>query len=293
MDETVNMMDKKDFLVNRYLEVSERERAWGLYAISSGLAVSGTSKECPHLFKGVHVSPKGREYDCFNIVFVERGSMLYYSVVEEPGLQLVDAGSVILIPPNARHRYHANPDTGVREYWIKFDGYHARALVAKGVLPSTTAIFAKGEHSANLNSFESVQFLAEDEGDWAGQRKILPFLTNILSSLTPNLHASVPPIVEQARAYMTRNSGENLDFADFAKKHGMTPRNFRRVFKHALGQSPLQYFLSIKVNKAKALLESGRYSVKEVAFRLGFEDQYYFSRVFKKRTDVCPNKWAR
>jgi len=41
----------------------------------------------------------------------------------------------------------------------------------------------------------------------------------------------------------------------------------------------------------KSLLEQGDLSVKEVAYRLGFEDQYHFSRLFKKKTGIAPSQW--
>jgi AraC-like DNA-binding protein len=51
-----------------------------------------------------------------------------------------------------------------------------------------------------------------------------------------------------------------------------------------------QYFISIKIVKAKELLGRGL-AVKEVASRLGFKDEYYFSRLFKKKTGLSPSRW--
>ena len=56
--------------------------------------------------------------------------------------------------------------------------------------------------------------------------------------------------------------------------------------------TPYQYFIGIKMHKAKELLEGGDQAVKEVAFRLGFKDEYYFSRLFKSKTGVSPSQWS-
>jgi AraC-like DNA-binding protein len=63
------------------------------------------------------------------------------------------------------------------------------------------------------------------------------------------------------------------------------------VFKNYTGMTPYQYFIQLKIHRAKELLGLGRYSVKEIAFTLGFSDPYYFSRLFKKKTGIAPSEW--
>jgi len=55
--------------------------------------------------------------------------------------------------------------------------------------------------------------------------------------------------------------------------------------------TPYQYYIQIKIYKAESLLEQQDLSVKEVAYKIGFEDQYYFSRLFKNKTGVSPSEW--
>jgi AraC-like DNA-binding protein len=55
--------------------------------------------------------------------------------------------------------------------------------------------------------------------------------------------------------------------------------------------TPYQYYIQIKIYKAENLLEQQDLSVKEVAHKIGFEDQYYFSRLFKNKTGVSPSEW--
>ena len=55
------------------------------------------------------------------------------------------------------------------------------------------------------------------------------------------------------------------------------------------GQSPIHYFIDLKMQYAYNLLDTHRWSIKQVALNLGYEDAYYFSRAFKKIMGVSPS----
>jgi AraC-like DNA-binding protein len=76
-----------------------------------------------------------------------------------------------------------------------------------------------------------------------------------------------------------------------AKDLNLNYATFREDFKDYTGLSPYQYFLEMKINKAKEMLSDGVLSVKEVSYKLAFQSPYYFSRLFKKKTGVAPSQW--
>ena len=57
--------------------------------------------------------------------------------------------------------------------------------------------------------------------------------------------------------------------------------------------TPYQYYIQLKIHKAESLLEQENITVKEAAHRMGFDDQYYFSRLFKNKTGVSPSEWKK
>ncbi|MDC7240512.1 MAG: helix-turn-helix transcriptional regulator, partial [Spirochaetales bacterium] len=65
----------------------------------------------------------------------------------------------------------------------------------------------------------------------------------------------------------------------------------QNIFKEYTGMTPYQYYLNLKINKAKEWLDYGIYSVKEISYRLSFKDQCYFSRLFTKKTGISPSRW--
>ena len=58
-----------------------------------------------------------------------------------------------------------------------------------------------------------------------------------------------------------------------------------------MGQSPIDYLTEYRINEACKLLRAGNLSIAEVAVSVGFFDQFYFSRVFKRAKGVPPSKY--
>jgi AraC family transcriptional regulator len=64
----------------------------------------------------------------------------------------------------------------------------------------------------------------------------------------------------------------------------MSPYHFARLFKESTGLSPYQYVIEARVRKAKELLTTGKFTISEAAYHVGFVDQSHLTRHFKKTT---------
>ena len=74
---------------------------------------------------------------------------------------------------------------------------------------------------------------------------------------------------------------------------GVSTSHLNSVFKSYTAMTPYQYFISIKIRKAKELLEAGSPPDQGSGLSgLGFDDQYYFSRLFRKKTGIAPSRWS-
>ncbi len=80
---------------------------------------------------------------------------------------------------------------------------------------------------------------------------------------------------------------------ELAAKTRLSAPYFRRLFKQVTGYTPIQYQHRVKINRAKDLLLSGECNVSEAAFQLGFDNVYYFSRLFKRVAHVNPSEYLR
>ena len=88
----------------------------------------------------------------------------------------------------------------------------------------------------------------------------------------------------------------NCEFSigTYIKSAGYNIDYVRRGFKEDVGMTPREYLNDLRINCAKEFLEKvGCYSIGEIAARCGFDDRYYFSRVFKMAVGVSPKEFRK
>jgi AraC-like DNA-binding protein len=73
-----------------------------------------------------------------------------------------------------------------------------------------------------------------------------------------------------------------------AMKSELSTSHFSSVFHKTTGMPPMEYFIRLKLEKACAALSDLEMKIKDIASMLGYEDPYYFSRLFKKHLNMSP-----
>lgn len=96
------------------------------------------------------------------------------------------------------------------------------------------------------------------------------------------------PHVGKALSLMAAAIRDKVGIEAFAMKLGISEEHFIRTFHAELGMSPFQYYTRLKVEGASGLLADTRMSVGAIAEHFGFENQFHFSRVFRKCTGLSP-----
>ena len=91
--------------------------------------------------------------------------------------------------------------------------------------------------------------------------------------------------------YIQFNYSHDISIDDVAKSVGVSRSHLYRVFMLNVGKSPIDYLTEYRINEACKLLRAGNLSIAEVAISVGFFDQFYFSRVFKRAKGMPPSKY--
>ncbi|WP_183561003.1 AraC family transcriptional regulator [Mucilaginibacter sp. SP1R1] len=90
---------------------------------------------------------------------------------------------------------------------------------------------------------------------------------------------------------MRGNLSKKLTVEDMAVKHSLSVSHFSNIFRKATGMPPIDYFIHLKMQRACQLLNTNIDKIKSVATELGYEDPYYFSRIFKKHIGTSPEQY--
>lgn len=100
---------------------------------------------------------------------------------------------------------------------------------------------------------------------------------------------SAQEIATMVESYIKENYTKELSFDDVAQKFNFNSSYLSKIFTKYIGENPLKYVTSLRINRAKQLMMNNReLTVKEVAELVGYSDPFYFSRIFKNVTGTSP-----
>ena len=94
-----------------------------------------------------------------------------------------------------------------------------------------------------------------------------------------------------AQQWMESNFSSDFLIDEVADKFALGLRNFRLRFKQATGDTPIQYLHRLRIETAKQLLSGDALSIEQIAYRVGYDDASYFSRLFKRKTQQTPGEY--
>lgn len=148
-----------------------------------------------------------------------------------------------------------------------------------------------------LRTMQEIMTLAGKPGA-ADPRAVLMFEDLLLqiqeSRKHENLH--IPHQAKELKALIQRISAAPeyaWDFEAEARKCCVTLTHFRRIFKEITDLSPQQFLLQMRLNKAAELLKSTSAPIKEIAALSGWENVFYFSRLFRQKYHISPLQYRK
>jgi len=98
-------------------------------------------------------------------------------------------------------------------------------------------------------------------------------------------------VVEQVVSYFEDHYSEKISLDTIAENTYMSPFYISRVFKSETGDTPIHHLIKIRLEKAMELLKTEEgLNIQEVAARVGYDDAYHFSKLFKKHFGVSPSQ---
>jgi len=98
---------------------------------------------------------------------------------------------------------------------------------------------------------------------------------------------------EKLRTYLDLHITERVSLGELAEHIFKSESQTLRIFKKAFSMTPYDYLIKARINLAKTLLRGSFLTIKDIAFRVGFGDEHYFSTIFKQKTGVNPSSYRK
>ena len=208
----------------------------------------------------------------------------------------VGGGQYFILPPHVPHAYGADRECPWTIYWLHFTGQHADIYsegqhLLQDIRPTTNSRISERQHV-----FEEIFATLERSTDRESLRYASSLLHYYLASMrylhhyrqeTPD-HTNV---IAAAQRYIQENLERRLTLNDLARYTGYSASRFSQLFRQQTGESPINYFNRKKMEHAAHLLLTTDMRINQICPKVGFEDSYYFSRLFTQLMGCSPKQY--
>lgn len=204
-----------------------------------------------------------------------------------------------IIPAGVPHAYSADNQNPWSIYWIHFAGSRSRLFTGTALRPVPLERGPTSRINDRIDLFSEI-FRNLDRGFSLETLEYTNLcLSHLLASFT---HLRQFRLVKEGKEkdpvsqginFMLENLDRKLKLEEMADEVKLSASHFSRIFTVRTGHSPIGYFIQLKIQKACRLLDNSGWSIAEVAREMGFEDQFYFSRLFRKVMNMSPRVYRK
>ncbi|RXZ81690.1 AraC family transcriptional regulator [Paenibacillaceae bacterium] len=211
--------------------------------------------------------------------------------------QTIEAGTVFIGKPYERQFYAKSGKEPTGSYWLHFTGYGVTDLLIKaglwnerifvtGINDEIPRLFARiiEEETEKQPSFEQISGALLQELIFTVSRKMsIQEKVRHMDQRELDLYASFN--------LLHKNYARRITVKELAAHAGLSLSRFTSLFKQYTGLSPQQYLIQYRFQKAKDLMRHTQLNIRQISSLVGFDDQLYFSRLFKKYEQLSPTEY--
>ncbi|KDN55594.1 hypothetical protein FEM21_11960 [Flavobacterium seoulense] len=202
--------------------------------------------------------------------------------------------SAFIIPQNTPHKYGSSLNDPWSIYWIHFSGNYAATLYNRFSTNANEAVKIAFDESRIKLLNEIIKLLENNLSDEKIEFihfRLITFLSSLCYSNT--LDNTIEDKISDSISFMKANLNQTLSIEALANQAFYSVSRYSELFKQKTGSSPIQYFIQLKIHKSCEYLNFTNLNIKEICKEVGFDDPYYFSRMFKKQMGLSPMQYKK
>ena len=290
---------RKYFTEEQLHDLSKSQLNWGVNVLTIGHNIHDPCKQYPdtkHPQSYIFSWEKGRVLSEYQIVYISNGKGILE--VADAAPILLEAGTIFLLFPNVWHRYQPIFETGWEEFWVGFNGHYVEYLMRQDCFNPQNPVLKVGFDSEILNIFIRLMDISKQESTVFSQMAScfviqLLGLVNASALMVDRTKSQQEQIIQTIRFKIHNNWDKNPNLETLAAESNISYDWFRKAFKEIIGVAPGQYLLDLKIQKAAQMLRQTNLTISEIALKTGFDNEFYFSRMFKIKMVCTPSSYRK
>lgn len=251
----------------------------------------------------------GESHNFWEIVYADKGDI---TVFAEDESFVLKQGNVIFHKPNEWHNIYSEEDASSNVAIVSFEcnspgmeffenkiltvGHDQKIIISKIISEYT------GAFSTPLDNPYTKRLERKKDGLIGSEQLVRQYIAELLISFlrqsAPMQHRSQMSVNRESAMinmlvnYMLDNISTGVTLDELVRYSGSNKTTISAAFRNNFNMSVMEYFINLKINRAKKYLREDNYNISQISDILGYSGIHYFSRQFKKVTGMSPTEYA-
>lgn len=243
-------------------------------------------------------------HDFISIIYILSGSCTYTIDGES---YAVKKGDLIICNPGVYHGKTFLPNEEVSEFQVGFHQLHIQHLPKECLIaPDASPVFQLNQYDQDFYQVYQEMMLDQEKKEPGSNLTLKLLVMKLIVIILKETYPYIPKedmefchfesydkstIASTLMNYLNTNYMQKISLDKMSKNMYLSPSYVSKVFKEETGETLIQYLTKLRLEKAIELLEEDRLSIKEIAQHVGYDDAYYFSRLFKRHYGYPPSQY--
>lgn len=201
---------------------------------------------------------------------------------------------IFVLPPNLLAYYEGSIENPWNYIWIHFNGKKAIELLNKAGVSNESPVFIPTCPSMELEEcmIDTLRHNREEYICIGNLYRLFQYMIDTSSNKPADKEQDKSmKYIKDVISFITKKYAEPIKIQDIADACGLDRSYLSKLFKHVTNYTPQEYLVFFRMRKATQLLKNPRIPIQNVAYSVGYNDPFAFSKMFKKELGISPTRY--